>query len=417
MSVARDSTGIAVIGAGVVGHCVALRLAEAGHEVTMVAPEALGDGTAWGNAGVIADYAVLPVGSPDMLRATPGLLFGQTVPPGPLRRALIFALAPWLPGLARRALPGAVRRTAQAMAALMADAAGAWHEIAAEIGAADLLARRGALYLYDSAAALAAARSELAWRAAAGVRGELLGPDGLHALEPALPAGVAEGALFFPDTLSVTDPAAMHACLARAVRARGIRRILARAETLRRRGGGVEIGGAGFALRAARAVIAAGAHSRPLALAAGDRVPLETERGYHLEYDMPRPPLSRPVSPVRRRLHLCPMQGRLRIAGPVERGGLQAPPAPDRLIALEEGARAILCDLPAPDRSWMGLRPSVPDGVPVIGPSRAGDEILMAFGHGHLALTLAPVTARIVAALVARQSLPVPLRPYLPGRF
>lgn len=413
----RQTTEVAVIGAGVVGHSVALHLAQQGRAVTMVAPEALGDGAAWGNAGVIADHAVLPVGSPDMLRATPGLLFGQTVPPGPLRRALIFALAPWLPGLARHTLPGAVRRTAQAMAALMADAAGAWHEIAAEIDAAPLLAPRGALYLYDSAAALTAARADLAWRAAAGVRGELLGPQELHALEPALPDNVAEGALFFPDTLSVTDPAQMHARLGRAVRARGVERILARAQTLRRRGGGVEISGEGFALRARRAVIAAGAHSRPLALAAGDRVPLETERGYHLEYDMAVPPLSRPTSPVRRRLHFCPMQGRFRIAGAVERGGLQTPPEPDRLIALEEGARAVLPDLPAPDRSWMGLRPSVPDGVPVIGPSRAGDEILMAFGHGHLGLTLAPLTARIVAALVAGRASPVPLRPYLPGRF
>jgi D-amino-acid dehydrogenase len=146
-------------------------------------------------------------------------------------------------------------------------------------------------------------------------------------------------------------------------------------------------------------------------------VPLDTERGYHLEFDLATMPLTRPVTPTARGFYFCPMEGRLRVAGTVELGGLDAPPSPHRLARLEEGARAILPDLPAPARSWMGFRPSVPDSVPVIGPSRAGPEVLMAFGHGHLGLTLAPFTARIVADLVAGRTPPIPLGPYRPGRF
>jgi D-hydroxyproline dehydrogenase len=143
-------------------------------------------------------------------------------------------------------------------------------------------------------------------------------------------------------------------------------------------------------LTAARVVLAAGAHSRALALQAGDRVPLETERGYHLEWDMDAPLLSRPCCPTTRGFYLCPMTGRLRVAGTVELGGLTAPPSPHRLARLEQGARAIFPQLGPPDREWMGFRPSLPDSLPVIGPSRAGAEVIHAYGHGHIGLTLAP---------------------------
>ena len=412
----NTTTEIAVIGAGVVGHSVALRLAEAGHEVVMIAPRELGDGASYGNAGVIADYAVLPVGTPDVLRALPSLLFDRASPLA-IRRAALPTLAPWLLRFLRESLPGPSRRNAQAIAALLADSATEWAALAADIGATDLLRPNGALYLYDSAEALRTAKSELAWRQSNGVRVELLDPAEIATLEPALAHSAEGGAAFFPDTLSVADPGAVLRALAVAVAGLGVARITDRAEALRRRGGGVEIEGQSFTLRARRAVIAAGAHSRPLALAAGDRVPLDTERGYHLEFDMAEPPLARPVSPVSRGFYFCPMANRLRVAGTVELGGLEAPPSPHRLAALEDGARAILPDLPAPDRSWMGFRPSVPDSVPVIGPSRAGAEIVMAFGHGHLGLTLAPMTARMVAALIGGKAPPVPVAPYLPGRF
>lgn len=411
-----DSIEIAVIGAGVVGQCIALRLAQDGHKVLVIAPQDPGDGASYGNAGVIADYAVLPVGTPEVLRALPSLLFDRMSPLA-IRRAALPTLAPWLIRFAWQSLPGQARRNAQAIAALLAESAQEWRAMAADIDALRLLRARGSLYLYENARALAMARAELAWRRALGVQVDLIGAPELRQLEPGLPDGVAEGAAFFPDTLSVTDPGQMLAHLSAAVQAADVGRMVARATGLRRRNSGVEIMTETGAVQARRVVIAAGAYSRPLALAAGDRVPLDTERGYHLEFDMDAPPVTRPMTPVSRGFYFCPMPGRLRVAGTVELGGLDAPPSPHRLARLEEGARAVLPDLPEPARSWMGFRPSVPDSVPVIGPSRAGPEVLMAFGHGHLGLTLAPVTARIIAALVAGRPARLALDPYRPGRF
>jgi D-amino-acid dehydrogenase len=144
---------------------------------------------------------------------------------------------------------------------------------------------------------------------------------------------------------------------------------------------------------------------------------LDTERGYHVEWDMNTPRLTRPTCPTSRGFYLCPMTGRLRVAGTVELGGLTAPPSPHRIDKLIEGARAFFPDLGAPDRTWMGFRPSMPDSRPVIGPSRLGDDVIHAYGHGHIGLTLAPITAQLVADVVARVAPSRDLTPYRVDRF
>jgi D-hydroxyproline dehydrogenase len=146
-------------------------------------------------------------------------------------------------------------------------------------------------------------------------------------------------------------------------------------------------------------------------------VPLDTERGYHVEWDMDAPRLTRPCCPTSRGFYLCPMSGRLRVAGTVELGGLTAPPSPHRIAKLVEGARAFFPDLGTPDREWMGFRPSMPDSLPVIGASKQGPEVIHAYGHGHVGLTLAPVTAQMVADIVAGRQPDKAIQPCRPDRF
>lgn len=406
---------IAVIGAGVVGLTIALRLAQAGRDVVMIDPGEPGSGASHGNAGTIADYAVLPVGTPDVLRNLPSLLFDAASPLA-IRKAAILALAPWLLRFLRQSLPGAAARNAGAIAALLADAAPRWQALVTEVGAGDLLQDRGALYLYDTPVAFAAAHRDMAARRALGIMVDLVGPADLARLEPGLPAGAAGGA-WFPKARFLTDPGQMMADLARAAGQAGVRHLRWRVLSLGRSHGGIRLAGAGHSLQARQVVIAAGAHSRPLASMAGDRVPLETERGYHLEYDMAAPRLLRPTCPTARGFYLCPMAGRLRVAGTVELGGLDPRASPHRIAALVKGARAIFPDLPDPSRTWLGFRPSLPDSLPVVGPSTAGPDVLYAFGHGHIGLTLAPITAAIIADLVAGRAPPVDLAATSVRRF
>lgn len=408
------TTEIAVIGAGVIGLAVAEALLAKGHTVTLIDPAPPGMGASHGNAGTIADYAVMPVGTPDVLRNLPSLLFDKNSPLT-IRRAALASLAPWLLRFARQSLPAAAARNASAIAALVADACPRWEELANRIGGAQILQRRGCLYMYETAQGFQSAQADIAFRKSIGISAEMISPQALAAMEPALPE-VAGGAAFFPKAVFLSDPGQMVQLLAEHVLSQATY-VQAAATDLHRTAGGLQIRGAGFHLQARKVVIAAGAHSRALARAAGDRVPLDTERGYHLEWDMPTPKLSRPTCPTSRGFYLCPMQGRLRVAGTVELGGLTAPPSPHRLAKLAEGARAIFPDLGAPDRSWMGFRPSMPDSLPVIGPSAAGAQVIHAYGHGHIGLTLAPITATIVADLVADRPSAIDITPYRANRF
>ena len=408
------TTEIAIIGAGVIGLTIAEALVAEGREVVLVDPNPPGSGASYGNAGTIADYAVLPVGTPDVLRHLPALLFNRNSPLA-VRHAALPSLAPWLIRFVRQSLPAAAARNAAAIAALVAGANPLWHDLAGRIGGADLLQQRGCLYLYETKAAFRAAEADMARRRDLGVTVELISPDSLASLEPGLPP-VAGGAAYFPDAAFLTDPGAMLEHLrAAALQHAGL--LTARADKLTRQVDGIIVEGPGFRLHAKKVILATGAHGRDLARMAGDVIPLDTERGYHVEWDMAQPRLTRPTCPTARGFYLCPMQGRLRAAGTVELGGLTAPPSAHRIARLVAGARAIFPDLPEPDRSWMVFRPSLPDSLPVIGPSQGGPEVIHAFGHGHIGLTLAPVTARIVADLVAGRPPEPDIAPCRPGRF
>lgn len=410
----RETTEIAVIGAGVVGLTIALELIDQGHEVVLVDPGLPGMGASYGNAGTIAGYATSPVGTPDVLRSLPSLLLSKTSPLAIRHRALP-SLAPWLLRFLWQSLPAQAARNARAIATLLNGAAERWDDLALRVQGAGILQRRGCLYLYETAQAFTQAWTELDQRRKLGVEVDLIGPDRLAELEPNLPAGLG-GAAFFTGATFLDDPGRMMGLIAAAVLEKA-RHIQARAERLERRPDGVVIEGPGVHLHARRVVIAAGAHSRSLAAMAGDRIPLDTERGYHVEWDMAEPLLSRPSCPTARGFYFCPMAGRLRVAGTVELGGLTLPPSPHRIARLVEGARAFFPDLGPPDRDWMGFRPSIPDSLPVIGASSGGDEVILAFGHGHLGVTMAPVTAGIVASLIAGRAPGIDLRPYRPDRF
>jgi glycine/D-amino acid oxidase-like deaminating enzyme len=412
---------VAVVGAGVVGLAVALRLATAGREVMLIDRDEPGSGASVGNAGTLATYACVPVGNPGMLRNLPRLLLDGDSPLS-LRWAALPALAPWLLRLLRQSTPRRARANALALAGLLSEAQAAWEELAAEAEVATLLCRNGCLYLFRGAKDF----NDKAWdhmlRAELGVRQQILSSAELAALEPALPP-IAGRAVLFPDAVHVIDPAELIQGLRREAERRGA--VFHRAEVTgldlqpdgRIRLSGSGLSDSGRSLLARTVVVAAGAWSRRLALQTGDDVPLDTERGYHLEFAMPVPLVSRPVSPVELGLYLTPMRGRLRVAGTVELGGLRAPANRRRLAFLHRGARQLFPGLGEPSSDWLGFRPSLPDSLPVIGRARLARNVIYAFGHGHLGLTLAAITGRLVAGLLDGRENSGRLAPFAASRF
>jgi glycine/D-amino acid oxidase-like deaminating enzyme len=393
------STDIAIVGGGVIGLATALRLRGDGREVVVIEPNEPGSGASYGNAGTIADYAIIPVGTPAVLKSLLSLLLDANSPLA-IRTSALPTLFPWLARFAYESLPHRYRENARRLADLLSDASSAWTELAAEIGASNLLTAKGCLYLYPTRQAFQAAASDIALRRSYGVSQELLSADESLRLEPRLPR-FEGGGLFFPKALNLSDPGEVMRLLSEKVRGMGVKFLQASVTGIVRERNGVRIAAAPFEVRARTVVIAAGAHAGKLAAEVGDPVPLDTERGYHVEYDMSEPSIERPVCPATNGFYLCPMRGRLRVAGLVELGGLAAPANPRLLQQLAANARRILPELATPSRTWFGFRPSMPDSAPVIRPSKGGRDVIFAFGHGHIGLTLAPRTARLVSAMLA----------------
>lgn len=398
---------VAVVGAGIIGLTTAHRLALEGHDVLLIAPEEEPHRASTGNAGTIATYAVDPVGTPGVLRDLPRLLFDPGSPLA-IHRPSALSLVPWLTRFLHQSLPGPAQRNREALARIVLDADSRWRALGAALGLGDLMHDRGALYVYDDAAAVARGAEAMKPRRALGAAVEMLDAEALYALEPALPRGRFAGAALFPGTLWLDDPAVVLARLQTSTRAT---RVTGRVLSLTPGRHGWQLMTDRGPVETEAVVLAAGAWSARLLRPIGIDIPLTAERGYHLEFDG-EAPLTRPTCPVTKGFYFTPMKGRLRAAGTVELGGIGAPPSPHRWDRLEQGVRSVFPDLPPPSRRWMGLRPSIPDSLPVIGSVKPG--LICAFGHGHLGLTLAPMTAELVSRALEGES---PLLPLSPKRF
>jgi glycine/D-amino acid oxidase-like deaminating enzyme len=408
-------TDIAVVGAGIIGLATAFRLTAAGREVVVIDPNEPGSGASLGNAGTLAPYACAPVGNPDVLRNLPNLILNPDSPLA-IRLAALPALVPWLSRFVRQSLPIAAQRNGRALAGLLREAMPAWRDILDQCQLADLLRQEGCLYLYREKMPAKDVEWSARLRDEMGVRQQRLTAAEVAEMEPALPP--MAGGLFFPDAAHINDPAALTRRMAARAESLGALFQRARVERLEPHGDGkIRLACSDRMVDARTVVLAAGAWSRSLALQVGDRIPLDTERGYHVEFEMDVPLIKRPVSPVDLGFYLTPMVGCLRVAGTVELGGLAAPPNPARIAFLERGARKLFPNLGPVRGQWLGFRPSLPDSLPVIGRSRHCRNLIHAFGHGHLGMTLAGITSQAVVSLIEKRNDAPDLSAFGPDRF
>jgi D-amino-acid dehydrogenase len=410
---------IVVVGAGIVGLCTAWHLARGGAEVTVLDREAPGSGASSGNAGAISGGSVAPLAMPGVLKQVPGMLLD---PAGALHIPLRYALraAPWLARFIASARPQRVAEIAQALSTLLYDAMEQHRVILAEEGALELIRETGQLYLYRDRAQYAKDAGGWALRQQHGMRIEFLeGAEAIRALEPDIQGDYTLG-LFIPEQGSCVNPL-RHA----QVVARGVQRL---GGTIRQEGAEALVTAEGRVtgvrtatetLAADQVVLAAGAWSARLLAPLGIKVPLETQRGYHVMLPDAGISLQRPVVPADRKAFVSPMETGLRIAGTVEFGGLEAPPTPRRAELLLEDLRKVFPQARTEGAQgfWMGHRPCLPDSLPVMGPVARWPGLWCAFGHGHLGLTgSAPTGARIARAMLG----PAPnmdLSPFAVERF
>jgi D-amino-acid dehydrogenase len=418
---ASSDKKVGVIGAGMVGVCAASYLQRQGHEVFIVEAGEPGHGASFGNAGAFNASSVTPASMPGIMWNVPRWLFD---PLGPLslRWRYLPVVAPWLIRFIRAGTLEKVHAQARALRPLVGATLDALMPLVRDADAEDLVHRLGHLYVYRSPHGLE--KERLAWelRRENGVQIDEFDADELRQLEPTLARDFVRGILIRENGHTSNPLGLVERLLGQFLRSGG--------ELVRARALGFDLADSHLAairtdtgnLRADAAIVCAGAWSKPLTTALGDRIPLETERGYHLMVRDPEVMPRIPTADAEGKFVATPMMTGLRFAGTVELAGLTAPPDWRRARILLDQGRRMLPGLAAhytEDRIsvWMGHRPSLPDSLPVIGPSRATRDVIYAFGHGHVGMTAAPMTGKVVADLVAGRPPAIDITPFAPARF
>jgi len=406
-----------VVGAGIIGTAIAYDLQKRGRQVVLVDRDAPGMGASFGNMASIAVTEFMPASRPSVWRQIPGWMLD---PEGPVRvrPSYMPKLVPWFLRFIAASRPSKLRELEAQGAALCARALGDTLDLLSETGLSDQISEEGCLSLYADEAEFKADREHIEILERFGFPHEVIGRQAIKALEPELSDRIGM-AVLFPQNRSMKDP---------------YRLVLALAERFVALGGRVERGEVtGFSrsdamrevvlkdgrrLPADKVVICAGAFSAKLAKDLGEPIPLETERGYHTQIMAPGITMKHSIIWPAKAFMVTPTAGGIRVGGTVEMAGLDAPPDYRRAKITVKRAKEALPNLRCEEfTEWMGHRPALPDTVPILSASAKTKGLFYATGHGHLGLTYAATTARLMGELISGAKPAVDLHPYRVNRF
>lgn len=414
---ALNKPSVTVVGAGIVGVCSTLWLQRAGFAVTLVDSGGVGEGASFGNAGNISPGAVVPYLIPGIWKEAPGWLLD---PEGPLavRPGYFLKALPWLMAAVRSAGEEAALRTSRAMQAIHGSTLDDYAELTRGTAAADLIELSGQLYVSEKPGSAQGSALAQRMRSEFGVEAVALDWMEVRELEPCL-APIFKSGLLLPKNGRTKNPHHLVTALADIAQRNGARVLRGRVEGFVTEGAAVKAMVIdGQAQAAERVVIAAGAASRDLAAQLGSKLPLEAERGYHITISNPGVMPRMPVTNTDAKFACAPMNVGLRLAGTAEFGGLKAEPNWQRTEVLKRQAQRMFPGVNLESVStWSGNRPSLPDGLPVLGAAPKFDNAWFAFGNSHFGMSAGPVMGKLAAQLVAGQRSTVDITPFRPGRF
>jgi D-amino-acid dehydrogenase len=408
---------VAVVGAGIVGMCTAAYLQRSGAQVTVFDPVDPGKSCSYGNAGGLSPGSCIPVAYPGIIKQVPGWLFDPMAPLVLHWRYLPKAL-PWLLRFIKASTREQFEHSASALSAIMSPVFDSYQPLLAEAKAEHLVRRLGQIYVYETEAAFKG--DALGWdvRRRHGSSFEVLSADELRHFEPNLAPIFVRG-VRIPGHGYCANPLGLVEAIAGTVRNKGGSIVPQRVLDIEVDADGVKaLITTGGRHQFDAVVIAAGAWSHELARKLGHKVPLETQRGYHAMLAAPSTAPHTTIMWVEKKFMATPMEHGLRFAGTVELAGLNAPPDYRRADVLLNFGKQMFPGLQGGEVSrWMGHRPCLPDSLPVIGRSPNVRNAYFAFGHGHLGLSAASTTGRVVAELVTGATPNIDLTPYRIDRF
>ena len=405
---------IGIIGAGIQGVCTALFLQKKGYQVTLFDRDQPGNSASYGNAGHFSPYASVPLNRPDVVTDVPAMLLSSRGPLA-LKWNYVPKMIPWFIRFLSNCRKEKMMHTAKNMHQILDQALPAFDELFEEINLEGLVENKGILYVWTDKN-LKSRQLEIKIREELGVKQQLVNPKEIHDLEPNLKP-FYHGGVYYDYARHARDPRKILIKLFENFSSKGGKFLKLNINDLNFDEDKPVIRSETQRFIFDKLVIACGAFSKKLTDQLHEQIPLDTERGYHVHFKDCDRLISRPVVYANRGFGMSPMDQGLRVVGTVEFGGLKNPISKNRIKNLVLNAKDMLDGLPEHKDEWLGFRPSLPDFLPVIGPSKNYKNVFYSFGHHHLGWTLGAISGKIVSTMIANENTNLNLKPYSSLRF
>jgi glycine/D-amino acid oxidase-like deaminating enzyme len=406
---------IGIVGAGIQGISNALFLQKKGFNVTIFDRDEPGSPAAsYGNAGHFSPYASVPINRPDILTDVPAMLLSSTGPLA-LKWNHVPKMIPWFLKFISNCTTKRMMHTAKNMHQILDLALPAYDELFDEIELGGLVEKKGILYIWNNQS-LKSRELEIKVRNDLGVDQQLVTPKEIHDLEPNIKP-IYHGGVYYQHGRHARNPKKILLKLYDLFLKKDGKFLKMNIEDINFNDEKPVIKTEIQSFLFDKIVIACGSFSKKLTDNLDERIPLDTERGYHVHFKDCDHLLSRPVIFQNRGFGITPMEQGLRVVGTVEFGGLDNPLSKSRVKNLINNAKYMMGDLPEHEDEWLGFRPTLPDYLPVIGPSKKYKNVFYCFGHHHLGWTLGPISGKIISGMIAEENTNLDLKPYSSLRF
>ena len=406
---------IGIVGAGIQGISNALFLQKKGFNVTIFDREDPGSPVAsYGNAGHFSPYASLSLNRTDVLADVPAMLLNSNGPLA-LKWNYVPKMIPWFIKFIKNTTKSRMMHTAKYMHQILNLALPAYDELFDEIDLENLVENKGILYIWDDKD-LKSRELEIKVRDELGVKQQLVNKQEIHDLEPHIKP-FYHGGVYYPYARHTKNPKKILLKLFELFLSKGGKFEKSNVKKIKFDDQTPIIKIESKEYKFEKIIIACGAFSKKLTDNLGEKIPLDTERGYHVHFKNCDHLLNRPVIYSNRGFGITPMEQGLRVVGTVEFGGLKNPLSKSRIKNLINNAKYMLGDLPEHEDEWLGFRPTLPDFLPVMGPSKNYKNIYYCFGHHHLGWTLGAISGKIVSKMISNENTNLDLKAYSSLRF
>ena len=405
---------IGVIGAGIQGVCNALFLQKKGFKVTLFDRDEPGNSASYGNAGHFSPYASLSLNRPDVITDIPSTLISSRGPLA-LKWNYVYKMIPWFLKFLLNCTERKMMHTAKYMHQILNLSLSAYDELFEEIELNGLVENKGIIYVWNDQN-LKSRELEIKIRKELGVKQQLLSPKDIHDLEPKIKP-FYHGGVFYDYARHTRNPKKILLKLFDNFLKKGGKFLKLNVQDLNFDDDKPVIRTEAQRFIFEKLVIACGAFSKRLTDQLYESIPLDTERGYHVHFKGFDHLISRPIVDANRGFGMTPMEQGLRVVGTVEFGGLDSSLSKSRIKNLIMNAKDMLDGLPEHEDEWLGFRPTLPDYLPVLGPSKNYNNVFYSFGHHHLGWTLGAISGKIISNMIANENTNLNLSAYSSSRF